>query len=435
MIYWAPLFHFYQPPTQTRDILKKVSNESYRPLLDVIESYPHAKATININGVLTEMLAESGYTDVISKLRELAMGGQVEFTGSGMYHPILPLIPASEMERQIGRNQRVNRELLGDVYTPRGFFPPEMCFSRQIVEPVLEARHEWVIMSGVACPVTWPVNVVHRVGTDKESLAVLFRDDILSNKISFRNIEGKDFVEHLRGLGSNGGNVYVVTAMDAETFGHHIQHWEKLFLAEVYENLQNAPAPAGAIAPKPVGEQHRKLFELQRASGENAVDIVTISEIVDLFPAGDLIEPRPSSWSTTDDDVRQRNYYPLWDSPGNRLHEMLWEHVHIVTEMVNKATEVADNPESRRYTSAARTALDPALHSDQWWWASRRPMWDINMVHRGLGLQRVAMLNAFKAIRVSGCGTEIKKDYQYKVLAARWVAGNIIDLLTSEKDE
>ncbi len=432
MIYWAPLFHFYQPPTQTRDILKKVSNESYRPLLDVIESYPHARATVNINGVLTEMLAESGYSDVLDKLRELAMGGQIEFTGSGMYHPILPLIPREEMERQIRHNHRVNRDLLGDVYTPRGFFPPELCYSRDIVEPVLESRHEWIILSGIACPVAWPMNVIHRVGSEKESLAVFFRDDILSNKISFKNIDGKDFVEHLRGLRSNGSSIYVITAMDAETFGHHIQHWEKLFLADVYESLETAPT--GVRAQKPLDEQHRKLFELQRASDENAVDIVTISELLDVFSSGSLIEPRPSSWSTTEDDIKQSNFYPLWNDPNNRLHEMLWEHLHIVTDMVYKAVEVADTAASRNYTGIARAALDPAMHSDQFWWASRRPMWDINMVHRGLSLQRTAMLNAFKAIRSSNCDPKIKKEYQYRVLAARWVAGNVIDLLTSEKD-
>jgi len=432
MIYWAPLFHFYQPPTQTRDILKKVSNESYRPLLDVIESYPHAKATVNINGVLTEMLSESGYSDVLDKLRELAMGGQIEFTGSGMYHPILPLIPRKEAERQIRHNHSVNRDLLGEVYSPRGFFPPEMCYSRDIIEPVLESRHEWLILSGVACSVPWPMDVIHRVGSEKESLAVLFRDDILSNKISFKNIDGKDFVEHLRGLRSNGNNVYVITAMDAETFGHHIQHWEKLFLADVYETL--GTAPTGVRAQKPLDEQHRKLFELQRAGDENAVDIVTISELLDTFPHGSLIEPKPSSWSTTEDDIKLRNFYPLWNAPDNCLHEMLWEHLHLVTNMVHKAIEVSDTTVSRHYTSIARTTLDPALHSDQFWWASHRPMWNINMVHRGLSLQRVTMLNAFKAIRSSNCDPEIKKEYQYKVLAARWVAGNIIDILTSEED-
>lgn len=432
MIYWAPLFHFYQPPTQTRDILKKVSNESYRPLLDVIESYPHARATININGVLTEMLAESGHSDVLDKLRELAMGGQIEFTGSGMYHPIMPLIPREEVERQIRHNHRVNRDLLGEVYSPRGFFPPEMCYSRDIIEPVIESRHEWIILSGVACPVTWPMNVIHRVGNEKESLAVFFRDDILSNKISFKNIDGKDFVEHLHALHSNGDNVYVITAMDAETFGHHIQHWEKLFLADVYETL--GTAPTGVRAQKPLDEQHRKLFELQRASDENAVDIVTISELLDTFPHGSLVEPKPSSWSTTEDDIKLHNYYPLWNAPNNRLHEMLWEHLNLVTDMTHKAIEIADTTVSRQYTSIARTTLDQALHSDQFWWASHRPMWDINMVHRGLGLQRITMLNAFKAIRSSRCDPRIKKEYQYKVLAARWVAGNIIDILTSEED-
>ena len=68
MIYWAPLFHFYQPPTQTASMLMRISNESYRPLLDVFTDFPHARVTVNINGVLTEMLGLSGYSDVLDKL-------------------------------------------------------------------------------------------------------------------------------------------------------------------------------------------------------------------------------------------------------------------------------------------------------------------------------------------------------------------------------
>lgn len=49
-----------------------------------------------------------------------------------------------------------------------------------------------------------------------------------------------------------------------------------------------------------------------------------------------------------------------------------------------------------------RTLLDRALHSCQFWWASRRPMWDINMIQRGLDEQRAVVLNAAKAIRMAG---------------------------------
>jgi len=102
MIYWAPLFHFYQPPTQTASMLMKISNEAYRPLLDVFGEFPHAHVTVNINGVLTEMLGQCGYSDVLDKLRKLAGEGQIEFTGSGKYHPVLPLIPTEEMRGRSG---------------------------------------------------------------------------------------------------------------------------------------------------------------------------------------------------------------------------------------------------------------------------------------------------------------------------------------------
>ena len=56
MIYWAPLLHFYQPPTQLHWVLRKVCDESYRPLVELFRSLPYAKVTVNINAVLAEML-------------------------------------------------------------------------------------------------------------------------------------------------------------------------------------------------------------------------------------------------------------------------------------------------------------------------------------------------------------------------------------------
>ena len=183
MIYWAPLLHFYQPPTQLHWVLRKVCNESYRPLVDLFTDLPHARVTININAVLTEMLNDHGFDDVLAGLRELAKRGQVEFTGSGKYHPVLPLIPPTEMERQISHNYKSNKRLLGEVYEPKGFFPPEMCYSRDILKPVADSGHQWIIISGVACPVAWPMNVIHQIDADGQKIAVLFRDNIPIGKV------------------------------------------------------------------------------------------------------------------------------------------------------------------------------------------------------------------------------------------------------------
>ncbi|MBC8274168.1 MAG: hypothetical protein H8E40_04285 [Chloroflexi bacterium] len=430
MIYWAPLFHFYQPPTQTASMLMKISNEAYRPLLEVFSEFPYAHATININGVLTEMLGQCGYSDVLDKLRKLAEEGQIEFTGSGKYHPVLPLIPTEEMERQIRLNYQTNRNFLGDAYVPRGFLPPEMCYSRDIVAPIIESRHEWIILSGIACPVAWPMNVIHEIRSEEDKLAVFFRDDILSNKISFRDIDGPGFIEHLKRLYNGVGDIYVVTAMDAETFGHHIQHWDKLFLSQIFETLEPmANYDKTMHEQKPLAEQHRRLFEFEKDKEDRQIRIVTMGELLEIFPKGKQVEPKPSSWSTSADDIKVQNYYPLWKDRNNPVHQMQWEHLSIAMDLTHKAAGVANDDTSHQFANIARASLDAALHSCQFWWASKKPMWDVNMIYRGLNLQREALLNAYKAISVSGIKTELKKEYYYKALAARHIFVQVTDSL------
>ena len=430
MIYWAPLFHFYQPPTQTPSMLMKVSNEAYRPLLDVFSEFPHAHATVNINGVLTDMLGQCGYSDVLTKLHKLAEEGQIEFTGSGKYHPILPLIPTEEVERQIRLNYQTNHNFLGGAYVPRGFFPPEMCYSRDMVDPIIESRHEWIVLSGIACPIAWPMNLIYEISSGEDKLAVFFRDDVLSNKISFRDIDGPGFIEHLKRLYGGKGDMYVVTAMDAETFGHHIQHWDKLFLAQIFETLEPMPIDDKTMhEQKSLAEQHRRLFEFEKDKEDRQIKIVTISELLDIFPRGNKIEPKPSSWSTSADDIKMQNCYPLWKDRGNSLQHMQWEHLSIAMDLVHKAIERAENDNRTQFANIARATLDAALHSCQFWWASKKPMWDENMVYRGLNLQSEALLNAYKAISAGDGEPEIKKECYYKALAARHIFLQITDKL------
>jgi hypothetical protein len=430
MIYWAQLLHFYQPPTQSSTILKKICDESYRPLIDVLNRYPQAKVTVNINGVLTEMLHDCGHDDIISGARQLAKKEQIEFTGSGKYHPILPLIPGKEMERQIRLNYRTNRQLFGTVYEPKGFFPPEMCYSQEIVQPVLDSGHKWIILSGIACacPESWPIDTVHYIKGGSEKLAVFFRDDVVSNKISFRSLKPSEFLDNLRYIRGKKKDMYIVTAMDAETFGHHIQHWEELFLAEVYEQIESPTQTLAGLKQSTVlAAQHSLLY----ANGEIAEEVraVTISELLELFPQGRRVEPLNSSWSTSAQDLAAENPYPLWRERGNEIHRLQWEHLDITIELVDKAMEIADNDEAKRFATISRGLLDRALHSCQFWWASRRPMWDINLVHKGLLEQQEAIVNAYRAINLSQAEEDVKRDYYHKLVAARDVRNKITDRL------
>jgi hypothetical protein len=459
VIYWAPLLHFYQPPTQVSSVLRRICDESYRPLVRMFREHPNARATVNINGSLTELLAEQGGEDVIAGLRELAERCQIEFVATGMYHPILPLIPRDEMRRQIALNFQTNRAHFGEIFAPQGFFPPELCYGPDIVETILETGHRWTILSGIACPVEWPLDVLHHVNGSIGKLRVVFRDDVLSNAVSFRHVDPEGFLARLRALNwgrpDNGRpDIYVATAMDAETFGHHIPGWDQRFLARIYELLDGgAPlgpidraagasdAPAirpdvGPLALAPMAATRSGgpcvgvwSSESDPAAPRAGVRAVTLGQLVSLFPTGGPVNPRPSSWSTTAADISSGVPYPLWRQPGNALHDLQWELLGICVELVRTALAVSDEEPSRKHALVARSLLDRALHSCQFWWASKRPMWDINMVHRGTLEAQQVVLNADKAIGASGAPATEKTRAYHAVIVARDLVAKIEDRL------
>lgn len=398
MTYWAQLLHFYQPPTQTHDVLRRITDESYRPLVQVLREHPGARIAVNMNAVLTDLLEDHGFGDVVAGLRELGEKGQLEFVGSGKFHPILPLIPENERVRSISDNARTNHRAFDGAWNPRGFFPPEMCYGPQILPSVANAGHEWLILSGVACPADWPTDLVYRVPVDGHSIHVLFRDDARSNRISFRETDSHAFIEDLARVGA-GQPAYVLTAMDAETYGHHIRGWERDFLARTLEALAK---PAGEPSDHP----------------GSAVQMVLPSQLLELFPDGPVIEPLPSSWSTTRDDIAAKNPYPLWQSPGNRIHELQWEYVDHCVELLAVANRYAEGDVAHKYAFLASEKFQPALHSCQFWWASRRPMWDVPMIYRGLALLNEVALFAIKAIRSSAASERVKRDAGWRLAAA-----------------
>lgn len=463
--YWAPVLHFYQPPTQLPHVLGQIVRESYRPLIQLLADNSHARVTVNISGVLTEMLVDHAYQDVVEGLAWLAERGQVEFTGSAKYHPILPLLPEEETRRQIRSNYNTNRRYLGPTYSPRGFFPPELCYGDCILGPVVDFGHDWMLLSGIGCHGQWPTDVVQRGNPLDAPINFVFRDDILSNGISFQTLDAQGFLDKLRNLGRRRqSDVYVVTAMDAETYGHHIAGWVEAFLGEVYEALRPettdlsvrqaahseglvpaAYARSGVREGSPVrasppsagdGERrhlplphHALGMEHRRGEEASPVRLATVSEIVDGFPHLEGCWPLASSWSTTADDLARGVLYPLWNDPDNHIHRLLWEHLTLCIEAQQQAEQCSDNPPSRWHAGIGRNILDSALHSCQFWWASRRPHWDVNMVFRGLTGQSQALLNACRAVELSEASREQKRLAWHRRLAAMELYRQVVDEL------
>jgi alpha-amylase/alpha-mannosidase (GH57 family) len=408
------LLHFYQPPSQTADVLARIVDESYRPLLRTFRTRPALRASVNINAVTTEMLVDHGYRDVVHGLRDLAADGQIELTGSGKYHPILPLIPSDEAARQIRLNAESHTRLFEGAYRPHGFFPPEMAYAPAITPAIVSAGHLWILLSGIACTTAWPVERVHQV-EEAPSLSVLFRDDVLSNIISFRNTDAPDFIGRLRALASARDPRYVVIAMDGETYGHHIPGWEEEFLGRLYDAIAS-PAPTGRS-------------RAARGMDASFIHPATLSEVVERFPVGTSISPRASSWSTTQWDLDHHDPFPLWNHPGNELQRLLWRHLDHTLALYHEAQQTAPEGED---THAARYALDRAEHSDQFWWASRRPHWSPALVQRGLNIQRESLLHSARAVFHSPADGAARHRVEDALAAAQSIAARVELLLAQE---
>ena len=370
VVYFAFLFHIYQPPVQIPLVVKQIVSESYRPILDALRDHTEAKITLNINGTLTEQLHDFGYNDIIEGIATLASKGQIEFTGSAKFHPLLPLIPELEIKRQIKLNEETNTQFFGDVFKPKGFFPPEMAISESVVSAVQQMGYEWVIMSGIAN--TLPEFPTKNITQHPNGLKFIFRDDYISIDCAFDKINTvEEFIRRLY-YKHNSEDYYVVIAMDGETFGHHVKHAIDNFLIPLFKAVPN----------------------------RDDVKICTVSEIVDRFPEGESQNPRESSWSTMPYDISHNVPFPLWSDPNNQIHIEQHRFFMYALTLIHLSYKYRESMDAERKSiyDNARNLLDRGIHSCQQWWASKRPWYSTDMILRGLNEVLMASVNAKRSL-------------------------------------
>lgn len=346
---WANFLHFYQPPTQKEFWVKKIANESYRVIVRGLLANPKARLTLNINAGLTELFDRYDCHDVIDGLRELAERGQIEFTGSAKYHPFLPLIPEDEIRRQIELNTETNRKYFGNAYNPKGFFPPEMGYSRKVADVVRSMGFSWLIVDELAyngkMNQLQPDTLYTLDGTD--DFTIYFRERDASFRILSAEVGISVFSAGmlLKLLGDRvHRDEYLLTAMDGETFGHHRPGLDTL------------------------------LFELYTVP---ELKSVTLSEIPQHITKRQPCEPLSSSWALMRKDLEQQTPFSRWNDETNPIHQMQWQLTNLAIESTRKLSQ------SDTAYPAVRHMLDQAIHSDQYWWASASPWWSIEMMEAG----------------------------------------------------
>lgn len=370
-VYWAPLWHIYQPPVQTREWLLKITEESYRQIIALYKSHPKARFTLNINASLTLKFLENGLNDVIQGFKELAETGQLEFVSTAAFHALCPLLPEKEIIRQIKLNDKINKKVFGKAYKPTGVWLPEMAYSPQIIPAIAKAGYKWISLAGVASNGKWTNKGWYTVKHGKYKLNVVFRDDTISLNIGFGRTDS-NFIDDL----AKQKGTYCFTALDGETIGHHVK--------SMVEGMK---------------------INLDKIESRNDIESISVGEIFEKFPYLGDVDAFPSSWSTTYEDIQKGNYFPLWlekyEEPFKTVHELAWKHLHLLIDATYHAEKkINGDVKQRQLFNEARDLVDKGEHSCMYWWFTR-DKWHRDSVRFlvGLELQNKAFVKLQQAIK------------------------------------
>ncbi len=339
-MYWVNLLHIYQPPGQKKEIINQVVKESYKRILTILQTNPFVRLSLNICASLTEQLVEYGYQDFLKQIKKLVETGQIELVGSAAYHPLLPLLPETEISRQVKLNEDINQKYFGKSWQPKGFFLPELAYSKKTADVIQNLGYQWIVLDEIAYQGQFGQVLFDKI-YKKGNLKIIFRNRGLSLLFFGEWLDSVDkFFSSIKKDGRS--DEFLITAFDGENLGHH-----RKYLADLWEKI------------------------LQDSKIQN----ITYSEYIDLLKDKPLIEVEPldSSWSTEIKDLKEKIPYPLWQHPENKLHQYQWQLTNLFIGLIN---QVKDNSNYKE----ARELLDKAIASDQYWWAAIKPLRNFGLI-------------------------------------------------------
>lgn len=408
---WANLLHIYQPPTQDKDMLDRITEESYKKIILGLKENPRGKLTINMNASLTELFEKYKYNDVLDDIKYLLSNGQIEITESAAYHAFLPLIPKEEVIRQINLNHIINKRILGDVYNPTGFFAPELGVSPAVAKIVSDMGYKWMLFDELAFDQKKGKIKYDRIYyVDGTNLIGYFREREISFKILSAQVESGDiFLSEIKDIISD--KRFLATAMDGETFGHHRPGLE-LLLYDIFKS--------------------------------RAIQCEEYQNLDQFFHKKDTVNINESTWALIPIELTRNQPYERWFNKSNEIHVKQWTLTYFAIDMVNKSKYKVDDPmftnkkeklnKNQKQWLKARYMLDKSLHSDQYWWASARPWWSIDMIERGANelMTSILLLPEVDA-KIKNKAEDIYKDIVFS--AFRWEREYIVGQTVANYDE
>ena len=356
---WINFLHFYLPPTSSEEIVKKVAKESYSFLNNTYLNNKNAKVTININGILLEQLEKFKQENIIKDIKKLIEQKKVEIVGSTYFHPVLPLLPKNEIVRNIKMQEQALNHYFS-IKKPAGFFIPEMLYDKKLSKIIESFGYKWLILDQIAFNGKLENNFVYgkKYQLKNSKLKLVFR----SRKAS------KSFVpQYLLDLITKANPPKImITATDAELYGHFHQDVNNL---------------------------------LKKTLNNKNIKTITISEFLSQLSGNiETVEPVACSWESTEQELKNKKPYILWNNPKNNIQKNIWQLTKIALKYIN---EKKNDPNK----DWARYHFNRGISSCVYWWASGKdfrlfapPAWNPDEIIKGTEqlIKSIRSLNALE---------------------------------------
>jgi hypothetical protein len=342
-LFWANLIDLYQPPNCDRAELEKIVNRSYLPLLRIFGQNADYKVSINLPGSTVDLLIRTGFGQVVKKIAELADRGQIDFTMTPKYQPVIPFISEDDVARQIEASNKICKRYFGINYVPRGLYSPFLAYSQSVAKTAARFALKWVVTDEISFFNGGQTNFVS-LFMDKSAGGVVLMprhrelSDALEGNIWARKMprSASEYVQSA--LQKCSKDKYFVTVVSADCFGYRNQGRYGL---------------------------------LKALYGEPKFRHVTLSELRSFIKRKEFVKPQEGTAETRPQDMKRRKPYLLWQNESNPVQSTLWQLFSLASTEIKNAGSKGD-PQYVR----AREMFDSASSGTIWRMASGGPWWN-----------------------------------------------------------
>ncbi len=188
--------HMHQPPGNLKLLIEENSWEAEQ----IIRCYERAARYahkyqevgylhVGFSGILLEQFLDPEIVDayrhiidIPAMLESYRTAENLELIGMGYYHPIFPLIPQQDWEDHLLKGRQIMQQVFGR--SPKGFWPPEMAFTMEMIPALVKAGYEYVVVDSVHVQPqdgTQDIYQPYQACHDGACITIIPRDRDLSN--------------------------------------------------------------------------------------------------------------------------------------------------------------------------------------------------------------------------------------------------------------